>query len=242
MRLADILYSQGLGNRRECAALIGHGSVQVLGQTLTDADADLPVAEGFEFSVDGRVWPYHAVALLMLHKPPGYECSRQPGRHASVLSLLPAPLLRRGVQPVGRLDHDTTGLLLLTDDGALIHRLTSPKQHVPKVYEVLTKHALAHDVPARLLAGVMLRDDAVAARAAACEITGAQTLRLTLTDGRYHQVKRMVAAVGNRVQALHRSAFGPLSLADTLAAGNWRWLDHSECALIRAGLGSSQSV
>ena len=238
MRLADILYTQGLGTRRACATLIGRGSVQVQGQTLTDVDTDLPVAEGFAFSVDGVVWPYHVVALVMLHKPAGYECSRQPGRHTSVLSLLPAALQRRGVQPVGRLDQDTTGLLLLTDDGALIHRLTSPRHHVPKVYEVLTKHPLTDDVPARLLAGVVLHDDPAPARATACQVTAEYTLHLTITDGRYHQVKRMLAAVGNRVQALHRSAFGPWLLPPDLAPGHWRWLD----AQPPAGLDAPVSV
>ena len=88
------------------------------------------------FEVDGRAWPYHERALILLHKPAGYECSQKPRHHPGVLTLLPPPLRRRGVQPVGRLDEDTTGALLLTDDGALIHRLSSPKHHVPKVYEV----------------------------------------------------------------------------------------------------------
>ena len=168
----------------------------------------------------------------MLHKPPGYECSRSPRDHLGVLSLLPEPLRRRGVQPVGRLDQDTTGLLLLTDDGTLIHRLTSPKHHVPKVYEVTTKHAVAADLPALLLAGVQLHDDPLAVKAAACEVTGEFSLRLTLIDGRYHQVKRMVAAAGNRVEALHRSAFGSMVLPADLPPGAWRLLTAPESAAL----------
>jgi len=166
----------------------------------------------------------------------GYECSRKPRHHPGVLSLLPAPLRARGVQPVGRLDEDTTGLLLLTDDGALIHRLTSPKWHVPKVYEVGTKHPVDDGLVARLLAGVVLDDDPTPVRAAACERTGEHALRLTLTEGKYHQVKRMVAAAGNRVETLHRSRLGGVGLPPDLAPGGWRWLgDDGRAALFDDG-------
>jgi 16S rRNA pseudouridine516 synthase len=120
----------------------------------------------------------------MLHKPAGYECSQKPRHHPSVMSLLAAPLRARGVQPIGRLDEDTTGLLLLTDDGALIHRLTSPKHHVPKVYEVGCKHPVDDGQLARLRAGVVLDDDPAPVRAAAAERTGENSLALTLTEGR----------------------------------------------------------
>jgi 16S rRNA pseudouridine516 synthase len=125
---------------------------------------------------------------------------------------------------VGRLDQDTTGLLLLTDDGALLHRLTSPKHHVAKVYEVTLKHEVAATLLNQLLEGVLLKDDPRPVQAAACKATGSHTLQLTLTDGRYHQVKRMVAAAGNRVEALHRSAVGALALPADLAPGAWRWV------------------
>ncbi len=233
MKLSDILFSQGFGSRRECAALIARGAVQVGGQTMLDGTLQVPEL-GLVFHVNGQPWPYHARALVLLHKPAGYECSRRPSNHSSVLSLLPAPLQRRGLQPVGRLDQDTTGLLLLTDDGTLIHRLTSPKHHVPKVYEVLTKHPVAADLPAQLMAGVLLHDDPKPVSAAACEITGECSLRLTLTDGRYHQVKRMVAAAGNRVEGLHRSRFGDLTLADGPAPGHWRFVSEDERAALVA--------
>lgn len=233
LTLAQILFSQGFGTRRDCAALIAAGLVQVDGATLDDAQVVLPTP-GLVFSVRGQAWTYQACALLMLHKPAGYECSAKPRHHPSVLTLLPAPLRSRGVQPVGRLDADTTGLLLLTDDGALIHRLTSPKQHVAKVYEVTCKHALAADTVARLLAGVQLDDEPRPVQAVACEATGERQLRLTLTEGRYHQVKRMVAAIGNRVEALHRSAVGPWTLPPDLAPGAWRWLD-ADAADLRCG-------
>ena len=124
-----------------------------------------------------------------------------------------------------RLDEDTTGLLLFTDDGALIHRLTSPKHHVDKVYEVGTKHPLDETQLQRLRDGVVLDDDPAPVRAVAAEQVAETHLRLTLGEGKYHQVKRMLAAVGNRVETLHRSRFGPWVLPGDLAPGRWAWLD-----------------
>ena len=223
MRIAQALFSQGFGTRRDCDALLRAGRVAVGGVVIEAADIELD-SQALVLQVDGQPWPYHERALVMLHKPPGHECSQRPSAWPSVLALLPPPLRRRGVQPVGRLDADTTGLLLLSDDGALIHRLTSPKHHVSKVYQVGCKHDVDHAQAARLRAGVLLHDTPAPVRAAACEITGARALRLTLTEGKYHQVKRMVAAAGNRVETLHRSGFGALRLPDDLAPGQWRWL------------------
>jgi 16S rRNA pseudouridine516 synthase len=225
MTAAELLFSQGFGTRRECAALIAHGLLEVEGLgVVADAGRELEQA-GLWFRVrGGERWPYRERALIVLNKPAGYECSQKPRHHPSVYSLLPAPLRQRGLQAIGRLDEDTTGVLLFTDDGALVHRLTSPKRHVAKVYEVRCKHAVDPAQIERLLAGVLLHDDEQTVRAAACEASGAQALRLTLTEGKYHQVKRMVAAVGNRVEALERSAFGPLRV-DGLAPGAWCWAD-----------------
>lgn len=231
MQLQQLLHSQGFGTRRECDALVRSGRVAVGGRVVEDPAAEIAAAAGLTFHVDGQPWPYHAKALVLLHKPAGTECSRAPRHHPSVLSLLPAPLRARGVQPVGRLDEDTTGVLLLTDDGALLHRLTSPKRHVAKVYEVRTRHAVTPAQIEQLRAGVQLADDARTARALAAEATGERALRLTLDEGRYHQVKRMLAAAGNRVEALHRSAFGPVVLPPRLDAGQWCWLDHAALTL-----------
>jgi 16S rRNA pseudouridine516 synthase len=222
--LANILFSQGFGTRRECQGLIVSGQVCIAGRRCDDASEEFDTAN-LDFSVSGTAWPYREHALILLHKPAGYECSHKPRHHPSVYSLLPAPLRRRNVQAIGRLDEDTTGLLLLTDDGALIHRLTSPKRHVAKVYEVTCKHAVSVQQTQQLLGGVTLHDDDAFVRAAACETTGPSTLRLTLLEGKYHQVKRMIAAAGNRVDALHRSGFGALALPADLRSGAWRWLD-----------------
>jgi 16S rRNA pseudouridine516 synthase len=148
--------------------------------------------------------------------------------------LLPPALRHRGVQPVGRLDQDTTGLLLLTDDGTLIHRLTSPRHHVPKVYEVGTARPVDEAQVQRLREGVVLDDDPLPVRAEGCERTGDQALRLTLVQGKYHQVKRMVAAVGNHCETLHRSRFGDLTLADGPAPGQWRFVSEDERAALVA--------
>jgi 16S rRNA pseudouridine516 synthase len=221
--LAQVLFSQGFGTRRACEGLAASGRVSVDGQVLDDPDALLPL-QGLVLTVDGEDWPYQASALVMLHKPAGYECSLKPRHHPSVMNLLPPPLRQRGLQPVGRLDADTTGLLLLTDDGTLLHRLTSPKHHVPKIYEVTVKHPLDDTQLQRLRDGVVLDDDPAPVRAAAAVATGPLTLQLTLTEGKYHQVKRMLAAVSNRVEALHRSRMGELSLPPDLAPGRWCWL------------------
>ncbi|SEK35976.1 16S rRNA pseudouridine516 synthase [Roseateles sp. YR242] len=225
----QILFTQGFGTRRHCAGLIRHGLVSVEGRVIEDADEAF-LTEGLVFEVEGRAWPFHEKALILLYKPAGYECSRKPSHHPSVFSLLPAPLRERDMQPVGRLDEDTTGLLLLTDDGPLQHKLTSPKYHVPKVYEATCKAPVDEAQLRQLMEGVLLeeRDPRLAAepvRAAQARMLPDGRLELTLTEGRYHQAKRMVAAVGNRVLALHRRAIGQLSLPTDLSSGGWLWLD-----------------
>jgi 16S rRNA pseudouridine516 synthase len=237
MQLQDILFSQGFGTRRICCGLIQQGLVQVgpEGRVCTDPTELVPET-GLVFRVQGETWHHHAQAYLMLHKPAGYECSQKPSTYPSIYTLLPGPLRQRGggaaagVQAVGRLDQDTTGLLLLSDDGKFIHRLTSPRHHVPKVYEVQVKHPLDERQVARLLEGVVLEDDPKPVRAAHCEALGEHHLRLTLTEGKYHQVKRMVAAVSNRVEGLHRSSIGSIALSADLPPGQWRWLTADEVA------------
>jgi 16S rRNA pseudouridine516 synthase len=240
MQLQDILYSQGFGTRRVCAGLIQQGFVSVAGVFIEDAAMEFE-ATGLAFTVQGAAWEYHQPAYVMLHKPAGTECSQKPSTYPSIYTLLPAPLRQRpqkgtvqGVQAVGRLDQDTTGLLLLTDDGKFIHRMSSPKHHVPKVYEVTTKHPLDDKQIAKLLSGVVLDDDPKPVRAAACEALDTHQLQLTLTEGKYHQVKRMLAAVGNRVEGLHRSRIGRLVLPADLAPGQWRWLRAEDLAALSA--------
>ena len=232
MQIQNILFSQGFGTRRVCAGLVQQGFVAVAGETVTDPAMEF-IADGLRYTVQGVAWQYFEKAYLMLHKPAGYECSQKPSTYPSIYTLLPAPIRQRGggaaagVQAVGRLDQDTTGLLLLSDDGKFIHRMSSPKHHVPKVYEVTAKHAVDDAQVQKLLKGVVLDDDPKPVRAAACKQTGPSQLSLTLTEGKYHQVKRMIAAVGNRVEdvgGLHRSQIGTLALPADLLPGQWRWL------------------
>ncbi len=227
MQLERLLQKHGFGTRKGCRSLIRNERVAVNGQLCDDPFADIPT-DGLVFTVDGVDWPYAEFASLMLYKPAGYECSRKPQHHPSVLELLPVQLREREVQPIGRLDEDTTGLLLITDDGQLNHQLSSAKRKVPKVYLATTKHPLDQAQIDQLLAGVLLNDEPEPIAAAAAEIAGEYLLRLTVTEGKYHQVKRMVAAAGNRVEVLHREAVGELVLPADLKPGEWRWLSAAD--------------
>ena len=241
--LTDLLYSQGFGTRRICAGLVQQGLVKIdAGHGWVNADntdTAVDVVQGMPFMVQGILWQYHTKAYVLLHKPAGTECSHKPSAWPSVYSLLPTPLRQRpaktglqGVQAVGRLDQDTTGMLVLTDDGQLIHRMSSPRHHVPKVYEVTTANPLDAKQVQRLLDGVVLDDSPKPVKAAACEAVAEHHLRLTLTEGKYHQVKRMLAAVGNKVVGLHRSQIGAMPLPADLLPGQWRWLSQDELKLL----------
>lgn len=230
--IAQILFSQGFGTRRHCAALVHHGLVSIGGALVDDPHQTFDTT-GLVFEVEGQVWPFHEKALILLHKPAGYECSRKPSHHPSVFSLLPEPLRNRDIQPVGRLDEDTTGLLLLTDDGPLQHKLTSPKYHVPKLYQAVCKAEVDEAQLRKLVAGVLLeeRNPRLAeepVQAVSAERLPDGRLQMALTEGRYHQAKRMVAAVGNRVLALHRQRIGALELPTDLVEGGWTWLDDAQ--------------
>lgn len=243
MQLQDMLYSQGFGIRRVCSGLVQQGWVEVLNAGAWERELDStkevePV--GLRFRVQGVQWEYHEAGYVMLHKPAGTECSQKPSAHPSIYTLLPAPLRQRpnkgavqGLQAVGRLDQDTTGLLLLSDDGQFIHRMSSPKKQVPKVYRVTCRHPVEAGQVQRLLEGVVLDDEPRPVKAVACERRDGHVLDLTLMEGKYHQVKRMLAAVGNRVESLHRWKIGDLVLPEDLLAGQWRWLSAQELQLLK---------
>ncbi|MEG1281860.1 MAG: 16S rRNA pseudouridine(516) synthase [Comamonas sp.] len=245
MQLQDMLYSQGFGVRRVCSGLVQQGWVQLWdverAKWVQVDDSTLNIdPEGLRFKVQGVEWEYHALGYVLLNKPAGTECSQKPSMHPSIYSLLPLPLRNRpnknaiqGVQAVGRLDQDTTGMLLLSDDGQFIHRMSSPKKHVPKLYQVTAKHAVTQAQVDKLLAGVVLDDDPKPVKAAGCVKTGDNTLDLTLTEGKYHQVKRMLAAVSNRVEGLHRAQIGGLRLDNNLKPGEWRWVTPEELVLLK---------
>lgn len=183
--------------------------------------------------VQGEIWQYREKSYLMMHKPAHYECSHKTQHHPTIYSLLPYPLVARGVQCIGRLDEDTTGLILISDDGQFIHQMSSPKHKVAKIYAVHCKHPVSDIQMAQLTDGVQLVDEPAPIAAIACQRIDAQLIKLSLTEGKYHQVKRMIAAIGNRVEALQRIQIGALTLPDDLPAGKWRWLTTSELQLLK---------
>jgi len=221
--LEKILFSQGFGTRRYCSDLVYADLVKVNGQLAEDPE-DRISTEGLILNVDGEDWEYHEKAYIAFNKPPNYECSHKTTHHPSVYSLLPAPLIERGVQCVGRLDFDTTGLLLISDDGQFIHRMTTPKKNIGKVYEITTPEPITQAQIDHLLNGVVLDDDPRPCYATACDLMSEYVLAMTIVEGRYHQVKRMIAAVGNHVAKLHRTQIGAYQMPFNLAQGQWRWL------------------
>lgn len=232
LSLDRILQSQGFGTRKYCRALIEDGEVTVDGAVQADYKAVFDTAS-LNVSVFGEAWQVRERVYIALHKPSNFECSRKPSHHPGVLTLLPEQFTWRDVQPVGRLDHDTTGLLLMSDDGPFIHAQSSPKRHVPKVYQASTDGAVTQELIDQLLAGVKLHDEPAPLRAVSCVRRGDHLLEIVLEQGKYHQVKRMLAAAGNHCVGLHRSAIGNLTLIDlNLAEGEWTYLDPEQLALL----------
>lgn len=223
MQIERLLQQQGFGARKYCRALVRDERFAIAGEVIDDPFREVE-PEGLVYTVDGQDWRYFAKAVILFNKPVGYECSRKPKHHPAIYSLLPFQFVARDMQSVGRLDEDTTGLLIITDDGQLIHALSSPKRKVEKRYRVGVKHPLDAAQTTALFSGVLLNDDPDPVAAVAAEILDAHTLLLTITEGRYHQVKRMLAAVGNRVETLSRVAVGGLELPADLPEGEWRWL------------------
>lgn len=227
--LDKMLQSQGFGTRKYCRELVAAGTVKIGGEIAEDWRATVET-DGLEFAVDGVPWRYREHVYLALHKPAGVECSRRPTHHRGVLALLPDPFTLRDVQPVGRLDHDTTGLLLLSDDGAFIHAQSSPRRHVPKTYVATTHAPVTAELVAKLQAGVKLIDEPAPLRAQARQV-GESEVELTIDMGKYHQVKRMLAAAGSHCVALRRTAIGGLTLASLgLAEGEWCYLEDEQLA------------
>lgn len=223
LTLEKILFSQGFGTRRYCSDLVYADLVKVNGVLAEDPEEKI-ATENLQLEIDGKDWEYHEKAYVAFHKPVGYECSHKTSHHPSVYGLLPQPLIERGIQCVGRLDWDTTGLLLLSDDGQFIHKMTSPKKNIGKIYDITTAEPITPQQIDHLLNGVILDDDPKPCFAKACTQKDDQLLAMTIVEGRYHQVKRMLAAVGNHVAKLHRSTIGAYAIPDDLAEGQWRWL------------------
>ncbi|MDD4929638.1 MAG: pseudouridine synthase [Gallionella sp.] len=232
LTLDRILHTQGFGTRKWCRSLINAGDVSIAGQVVTDTNTPIET-DGLQFTIFDELWTYRAQVYIALNKPANFECSRKPSHHPGVLSILPDQFTLRDVQPVGRLDHDTTGLLLMSDDGAFIHTQSSPKHHVPKVYVATTYAPVTEALIELLLKGVKLHDEPAPLAAERCERLDEHHLSIVLEQGKYHQVKRMLAAAENHCTALNRSQIGNLKLADLgLAPGEWCYLDADRLALL----------
>jgi 16S rRNA pseudouridine516 synthase len=221
--LEKVLFSQGFGTRRYCGDLVYAELVKVNGVLVEDPGERI-ATEGLVLNVEGQDWEFHEKAYIAFHKPPNYECSHKTTHHPSVYSLLPKPFVERGLQCVGRLDFDTTGLILISDDGQFIHKMTTPKKNIGKVYEITTPDPITQKQIDHLLKGVVLDDDPAPCFAKACKQLSEHTMAMTIVEGRYHQVKRMMAAVGNHVAKLHRIEIGQYVMPIDLAEGEWRWL------------------
>jgi len=227
LSIERILHNQGFGSRKLCRILIINEEVTVNGELCDDPDAAFDTGK-LSYTIKGEPWVYHEKSYLMLHKPGNYECSHKTQHHPTIYSLLPHPLVERGVQCIGRLDEDTTGLILISDDGQFIHKMSSPKWKVPKIYEVTCKHPVSDEQIAHILKGVQLIDEDAPIAALSCEKISDHVIHMTLAEGKYHQVKRMVAAISNRVEGLKRIQIGQLKLPDDLKVGEWRWLSEED--------------
>lgn len=224
MRLDKMLTSQGFGSRKECQYLIERGAVSINGDMYQSIKQHVE-PKGLEYSVNDTLYQYREHVYLAMNKPQGYECSHLPDYHLSVFELLPELLINRGVQAVGRLDQDTTGLILFTDDGRWLHELTHPKKHIAKRYVIRTKDFIDVTQIEKLEQGVTLRHEIGLYKASNVLKVDEFSLELTIHQGIYHQVKRMIAAVGNAVDTLHRSQIGEWALPEILAEGEWQYLE-----------------
>jgi len=239
IKLAAILVGQGFGTRKECVRMIRAGLVEVgtlergeIRWRKGEAPDELITLSDLHLRISGIAVPYREQLHIAFNKPTDTECSHSSSHHKSVFAFFPEPFLKRGLEIVGRLDADTTGLLLLSDSGQFNHFLTSPRRHVPKTYRVGTKHPITQEQKARLESGVELRNEDCVTLPAKVVVLGDRVCDMTIEEGKYHQVKRMFAAVGNRVECIHRIAIGSLRLDETLGVGEWRILDAQDLAAL----------
>ena len=232
LTLDRILQSQGFGSRKYCRELVEDGEVSIAGEVVDNYKLAIET-EGLQFRIFDEDWEYREDIYIVLNKPSDFECSRKPSHHPGVLTLLPEQFSWRDVQPVGRLDHDTTGMLLMSDDGPFIHAQSSPKKHIPKVYLATTAEPVTDALVQALLAGVQLHDEPAPLAAQMCRQVGEFQIEIILEQGKYHQVKRMLAAAGNHCAALQRTAIGKLTLASLeLEEGEWCYLSREQLDLL----------
>ena len=238
LRLDRLLSNLGYGSRREIEQMAKAGRIILDGKPVPDGAAKITLARDLpdRMTIGGRPNDPPPGLILMVHKPLGVTCSHKEAG-GLVYDLLPQRWLRRdpAISTVGRLDKETSGLLLMTDDGALLHRIISPKAHVAKRYRVTTARPIdTHDDAIFASGTLLLEGEHKPLLPAELEVLSANEALLTIHEGRYHQVRRMFAAVGNHVEALHRDRVGGLSLPDDLAAGEWRLMSDADVAAVFA--------
>lgn len=224
-RIDKVIASQGTYSRSEVKALIAKRRVMVDGAVIQSSSVKVD-PETNKIAIDGTLLSVKQHVYLMLHKPKGYVSATEDREHQTVLDLVPNEYQSRGVFPAGRLDRDTTGLMILTDDGVLAHNILAPKKHVQKVYHVELDIPVTEEMAVGFQHGVVLNDGVC--KEAGLEITGEKTATVTLKEGRYHQIKRMFGCYGAKVVALHRLAMGNLYLPQDLPEGQCRELTEIE--------------
>ncbi|SHJ46941.1 pseudouridine synthase [Parasporobacterium paucivorans] len=228
-RLDKLLASQGTWSRKDVKSLISKGLVSVNGAQ--EKKADRKVEETDIIAIDGKQLNVQKYLYLMMNKPPGYVSAVRDSLDKTVLELVPAEYKRKNLFPAGRLDKDTTGMIIITDDGAMAHDILSPKNHVPKSYIVTIDIPLTPVMSERFAAGIELNDGIC--RPAVLEILCSTTGKVTLEEGRYHQIKRMFGCCGAKVTALKRVSMGALQLDGTLPEGQCRPLTEDELILLQ---------
>jgi len=230
MRLDKMLAHCGLGTRKEVRALIKKKQVTVDGTIITDSGFTIDVHQN-QIMVDNVPYTYEEYIYLMMNKQAGVVSAREDKVEKTIFDTIDAYYYQRGLFPVGRLDKDTTGLLLLTNDGVLSHQLLAPKKHVDKIYQVTIATPLTEDNIKQLELGITL-EDGYQCLPAKVEMQDELTIRLTIKEGKFHQVKRMLTACDNKVLQLKRVQMGPLILDETLSEGMIRPLTEREKQLL----------
>lgn len=231
MFLEKMLQSQGFGSRKHCQQLIKNGAVSIEEEKIDQPKHKLDL-NNLSFSVYDQHFEYREKVYIALNKPQGYECSHQATHHFSVFDFFNDVLMNRGLQCVGRLDQDTSGLLLLTDDGQFLQALTHPKKHVAKVYQMETVDPVTEQQILQLQHGVELHNESGIFAATNVVQLAENELQMTIHQGVYHQVKRMLAAVGNKVERLQRQQIGTLTLPE-LEQGKWIYLNAEQVELAK---------
>lgn len=231
-RIDKIIASQGQYSRKEVKALIAKGRIAVDGRVVTSS-SEKADAEAAQITIDGKPLVFKRNLYLILNKPKGYVSATEDRDHPTVLELVPQEYRGRDLFPAGRLDRDTTGLMIITDDGVLAHNILAPKKHVPKLYHVELDIPVTEEMRVGFSEGVMLNDGIC--KATDLVKTGEKTAEVTLREGRYHQIKRMFGCFGAEVVELKRLGMGRLTLPEDLAEGECRELTCEELGLLQEG-------